>query len=104
MAEQGTPVTPATPNNGKAIASLVLGIVSIVFFWAYGIIALVSGIIGLILAISARKEAPANNMAKAGLILSIIGLGLGAIFFVSCLACAGAIASQVPWNQISSLS
>jgi uncharacterized membrane protein HdeD (DUF308 family) len=96
MAEQGTPVTPSTPNNGKAVAALVLGIVSIVFCWVYGIVGLITGIIGIVLAISAKKEAP-SSMCTAGMVLSIIGLCLNALIFISCIACAGAIFSAAPW-------
>lgn len=46
-------------SNGKAIAGLVLGIVSIVliFFGAYGaVFGLICGVIGIILSIKARNE------------------------------------------------
>jgi hypothetical protein len=69
-------------NNGKAIASLVLGIV--------GIIAcpIVFSIIGLILGYQARNEIAASggwqtgeSLAKAGIILGWVGLVLYIVFF-----------------------
>ena len=44
-------------SNGKAIGSLVLGIISLVFiFTGYGtLMGIVAGVVGLILGINARK-------------------------------------------------
>jgi hypothetical protein len=98
MSEQ---VTTNKPSNGKAIAALVLGIVSIVFCWVYGVVGLIPAIVGLILGISAKKTAP-SGMATAGLVLSVIGLVLNAIILISCVACAGWLLSNAPkdfnWN------
>ncbi len=81
-------------SNGKAIASLVLGIVSLVcVFFGYGaILGIILGIIGIVLSISAKKEQP-SGMASAGLVLSIISVVLCALSFIACIACAGALAS-----------
>ena len=73
-----------------AVASLVLGIVSVVvnffgLFW----LGLVTSIIGLVLGVMARKKAP-SGMATAGFVLSIIGLVISGITIVACLACVGA--------------
>jgi hypothetical protein len=99
--QQSAPYTPA-PNNGKAVASLVLGIVSIVFCWIYGIVGIIPGIIGLVLGISAKKETP-SGMATAGLVLSIIGVAINGIILISCIACASCIASSVPWTTWRSM-
>jgi hypothetical protein len=99
MSENVTPSAPPTPTNGKAVAALVLGICSVVVpVWGIG---LVLGIIGLVLAIGAKKENP-SGMVTAGLVLSIIGVALGGIAFISCISCAGACAT-VPWGRLSSL-
>lgn len=84
-------------NNGKATASLVLGIVSIVFifFNVYAFIGLILAIIGLIIGIQAQKESPENGMAKAGVVLCIIGLVMCAISFIACAICFGAISSSL---------
>lgn len=81
-------------SNGLAIASLVLGIVSIVFsFIGLSIpLGLIVGIVGIILGVMARKKNPCG-MATAGLVLSIIGTILCALMFIACAACVGAIGS-----------
>lgn len=82
-------------SNGKATASLVLGIISLVFifFGTYALAGIVLAIIGLVLGIQAKKEDPNDSKAKAGVILSIIGLSLCALTFISCVACIGLLAS-----------
>lgn len=81
-------------SNGKAIASLVLGIVSLVcIFLGYGaLLGIVLAIIGLIIGTQAKKENP-SGMATAGVVLSIIGLVACALSFVACVACIGSLAA-----------
>ena len=80
-------------KKGLAVAALVLGIVSCVLAWFYmlNILALVTGLVGLILAVLAGKSYKAlgqkNGLATAGLVLSIIGLALAAIGFLTCTVC-----------------
>ncbi|MGI6577967.1 MAG: DUF4190 domain-containing protein [Eubacteriales bacterium] len=85
---------PNQKSNGKAIASLVLGIISIVFIFtgSASLLGIVAGIVGLIIGISAKKEAP-SGMATAGIVLSVIGLALCAVAFLACVACVGALGS-----------
>lgn len=77
----------AHPSSGKATASLVLGIISLVFFWAsfFAVISVVCAIIGIVLGNSARKElAPEQGQgrATAGLVCSIIGLVLSVLMLI----------------------
>jgi hypothetical protein len=73
----------------NATATLVLGILSIVFCWCYGIVGTTLGIIALAISSKSVKlynENPAiydgyNNL-KAGRIMSIIGLILSALFLL----------------------
>ena len=80
-------------KKGLAIAALVLGIVSCVLAWFYtvNIVAIVTGVVGLVLAIIAGKSykeiGQKNGLATAGLVLSIIGLALAVIGFFTCTVC-----------------
>ena len=80
--------------KGKAIAGLVLGIVSIVLGFLGGwlsIIALPIAIVGLVLSIVGGKQLKAAGqpagIATAGLVLGIIAVVLTAIFFFTCGIC-----------------
>ena len=99
----------ALPN---ATAVLVLGIISIVTCWCYGIIGVTLGVIALILAGKAKKLYDENpdlytkssfgNM-KAGKICAIIGLCLSAIYLIYIIiifAFYGAALSSMPWEEI----
>ncbi|MFV0411696.1 MAG: hypothetical protein ACK5L3_00320 [Oscillospiraceae bacterium] len=94
---QGYQPQPAKPTNGKATASLVLGIISLVLFWAgyAAILALGCGVAGIILGMQARKEMPEGTAGTAttGMILSIIGAALSAIVFLGCVVCLGSLGS-----------
>lgn len=88
--------------NNKATASLVLGIVSLVslFFFYFSLIGMACAIVGLVFGIQIRKAGELegfkpSSMATAGLVTSIIGLGLSALEFISCVACIG-FASCIP--------
>ena len=68
------PAEPQKESKGLAIASMVLGIVAIIFGCCGGWIGLVCGIVGLILGIVYNKKNEKNGMATAGIVCSIIGL------------------------------
>jgi hypothetical protein len=75
-----------------AVASLVLGILGIIFCWFPASVAGVPlALIGLVLAIVARKHASSQQlptgMATAGLALSIIGMTLSLASLWACIAC-----------------
>ena len=79
------------PGKGAAIGSLVLGIVSVVF-WFLGvgsIVSIVCGIIGLILASKSKKDGFEGGIRTGGFVCSLIGLIGGALVFVACVACVG---------------
>ena len=92
------------PAKSQAIASLVLGIMSVALFALNFLLeitvtgGLVFGIIGVVMAGVAKKKGNVSGIRTAGQILSIIGIVLNALFFVacagllgcaSCLLCAG---------------
>lgn len=94
--QQQVPPRPATyPGKGLSVASMVLGILALVFLFTgwFSIIAVIMGIVGLALGISGKKKTP-NGMATAGIVLSIIALALGALIFVSCVVCTACIVNS----------
>ena len=80
------PVNPAKPS-GLAIASMILGICSIVFC-AGVITGLICAILAIVFASKAAKQAPGGDLGpsrgfiKAGKICGIIGLVLSILFIV----------------------
>ena len=97
---QPYPQNPQQPTNGKAVASLVLGIISAVFMFfsgtiVLGFVSIILAVIGLVLGVQARREMPqgTTGMATAGMVLSIVVLALTVIIMVDCAACVGLIAS-----------
>ncbi|HKM32805.1 MAG TPA: DUF4190 domain-containing protein [Oscillospiraceae bacterium] len=92
------------PGKGKSIAAMVLGIIAIVFCWwgYFSIISLVLSIVGIVLAVGAKKELPPDapkGMATAGLVLSIIALALSGIVFLSCVLCMSILGNAA--NEIN---
>lgn len=77
-----------------AVASLVLGICALVFsFFGLGWLSMILGIVGVILGALGKKNPEKKGMATAGLVMSIIAVGLGLITWIACAACIGAVAS-----------
>lgn len=86
-----TPNQNQPANLPNATAALVLGIISIVGAFCYGIVGVICGIIGLILANKDRKMYQSTpelysqssfSTSNAGRVCSIIGLILGGIFLL----------------------
>lgn len=75
------------PANGKAIASLVLGIISCVGSLLYivgWVIGLICGILAIIFGVKAKKQSKHRGIAIAGFVLGIIGTSLcGVTIFVA---------------------
>ncbi len=67
-------------SNSYGIASLVLGIVSIVLSWV-PLIGLIAGILGIIFYTQQKRIFP-NSISTSGFITSIIGIVLSAIYFL----------------------
>lgn len=65
------PQKPQGGTDGKAIASLVLGIVGIVVGCFFGLLGVVVGIVGLVLGIMSNKQMK-SGMALAGIILNSV--------------------------------
>ena len=88
------PMYPAVPSlsypgKGLCVASLVLGIVSLVLCWFYiiDIAALIIGIVGIVCSVVGRKRAIVagvrSGIGTAGLVCSIIGLVLAAVVLIT---------------------
>ncbi len=79
-----TPPPPAAaglPNSGKALASMIVGIVS-VLSCLYWFMALPGGIVAIILGIQGKRDAAAGThggggMAQTGIILGVVAAVLG---------------------------
>lgn len=72
---------PTASSNGMAIASLILGIVSLIFSFILPVITLPAGIVGLIMGIIGYKKPYGRGMTIAGIILNSIGI-LSSIVFL----------------------
>ena len=88
------------PGKSNATASLVLGIIAVVF-WFFGyssILSVILGMVGLIQASKAKELGYQDAIRTAGFVLSLIGLIGGALAFVACVACVSCagIASTLP--------
>ncbi|MBI2279909.1 MAG: hypothetical protein HYU68_04370 [Bacteroidetes bacterium] len=96
----------------NATGVLVLGILSIVFCFCYGVIGIVLGIIAIVLANKANKlylENPTNysessykNM-KAGKVCAIIGLCLSSLYLIVVIiyiSIVGAALTALPWAEM----
>lgn len=81
--ENKTVETPAQESKGLSIASMVLGIISVVLFCIWyisvpcAILAIVFGIIG--------KKKGGRGMATAGLVLGIVALAILAVMYILAL-------------------
>ena len=81
------------PGKNNATASLVLGIIAVIF-WFFGyssILSIILGIVGLIQASKAKELGYDDAIRTAGFVLSLIGLIGGAFFFIACVACVGTL-------------
>jgi len=76
-------VVSKTDNNSFGVASVILGIFSVLFAYPplYG---LILGVTALVFAKKQRNRA-ANSWSKAGKILSIIGIILSVLLFIALL-------------------
>ena len=73
-------------GDGRSTASLVLGIVSLVLCWIFGI-GIIPGIIAIALAAGARRTyGRRDGLATAGFVCGIIGTVISALFIIILLS------------------
>jgi len=79
-----------------AIAALVLGVLAVIFVFIPGLnfIAPILAIVGIILAVMARKQEK-SGAATAGLALSIVGLALGLLTWIVCVMCVAGVQKAI---------
>jgi hypothetical protein len=70
----------AEKKNDFGIASMILGISSVVFCWTI-LIGIVAGVLGIIFSVKQRKIF-ANGFSTAGLVTSIVGISLTVIIIL----------------------
>ena len=71
------------PGQGMATASLVMGILSFVFWIAFiGLI--IFAPLAIIFGVIAKKKGIPSGMATAGIVLGIVSLAFGILFWVAC--------------------
>lgn len=95
------------PSSGKATASLVLGIISLVLSWIAfaNVLSIICGIIGVVLGAGARKELPpygGRGTATAGMVCSIIALVISVLMLASFIIFGIFAASYVDYGFGSS--
>lgn len=84
----GGPYNGPRKSNNMALASLILGILSIVLCCCGGF-GVILGAVGIVLAILSRGSEPMETSAKVGLGLSIGGIVLGILVLIMSFAFAG---------------
>lgn len=103
----GPPMGGPPQNSTKAVAALVVGIVSPVLGLCCAILGLV-GIVAVVLGRNAQKEIAASHggltgagMAKAGVILGVIGISLGLVMTIVNIALLVAGDGTIDFNTVN---
>lgn len=89
--ERGAPA----PTNGLAIASLVLGIVSILIVWIpiVGFLGAIMAVVGLVLGLLALRQPEGSAMAIGGVVCAGVSLVITAIYILMFVAAIGVAAN-----------
>lgn len=77
-------------TNGMSIAAIIL--------------AFIFPVVGLILAIIAKKKDPDDKLAKAAFIISIVILAIGLVSSIGCAACTACAAASMETSYAAVLA
>lgn len=98
---QDNNTTPVEEKKGFSIASLILGIVSLVLF-CFWYISLPCSIVAIVLGVIGRKKG-GKGMGTAGIVLGAIALVLVVVILILAAVGVGMLASMDP-NTLNTLS
>ena len=98
---QDNNTTPVEEKKGFSIASLILGIVSLVLF-CFWYISLPCSIVAIVLGVIGRKKG-GKGMGTAGIVLGSIALVLVVVILILAAVGVGMLASMDP-NTLNTLS
>ena len=84
------PGPSASPTNGLAVASMVLGIISVLVWWLWGIVSIILGTLAIVFAARTPRGQYGNRpgMATAGFVTGILGCAFGGLFLVLVISVA----------------
>ena len=88
------------PGHGMAIASMVMGILSLVF-WCLCIGYIIFAPLGIIFAIVAKNQGSSSGMITAGLATSIVSIVTGILYWVVYILIIGA--AMAPWMDFMNM-
>ena len=91
-------------GKGKATASMVLGIISLVLLvTGYGAaVSVLLSVIGMALAGSSKRDGYTGSIRTTGVIMNMFGLIVGIVVFVACIACVGLLGVGMMESGINS--
>ena len=92
----GYPPGYKPPGSGLAIAALVLGILSLVFWVAY-IGYVIMAPLAIIFGALAKRQGNSSGMATAGIVMGIISIAGALLFWIACVAICAAVATPAFW-------
>lgn len=89
-------------NNTLTIAALVMGIVAIVLDFTFVPLGVIVGILGIAMAVQARKKEGNSSMATGGLVCSIVAVAIGGAMLL-CVICAVGFYADITESIVANL-
>jgi hypothetical protein len=85
------PPPASPPGKGMAIASMVLGICSLVIPYVDSILAIIALVLGVISKKKLSEAGAPTGMATAGIVMAIIALAWSIVCIIICITAAGSL-------------